>query len=351
MKSLWILSLAVSISVSDISVKAQAPGFPSPFAIKLVNFPEENRLDITVGGGLFTSFRYADTLEKPFLFPVISSDGIPVTRGFPIAPRQGESIDHPHHTGFWFAYGNVNGIDYWGNNREIPASEKRKYGTIRFKGIEKQESTGDQGILEVVSEWVSPDGTVPLREGTGFLFYAGNNYRIIDRITTLTALLPEVSFTDTKEGAFAIRVARFLDSPSKEPQVFLDAFGRPTGVPVLNSEATGKYLSSEGIDGDRVWGTRARWMKLSGISGLDTISLVFMDHPANLNFPTFWHARGYGLFSSNPFGQKDFTAGKEQLDFELKQGESVTFRHRLYIRSGGDFSPDEIEKYWKEFSE
>jgi len=347
----WVVAIILFITESSSAIKAQQQCNPEWLPVKLENFPEARRVDVTVGGVLFTSYLYADTFEKPFLFPVIAANGITITRGYPIAPREGESVDHPHHTGFWFAYGNVNGVDYWGNSKAIAASEKSKYGIIRFKGIVRLEGNPVKGILEVNQDWVEPDGTIPLTEYTRFIFQSGKDFRMIERITTLTAQVPEVSFADTKEGAFAIRVARFLDSPSKEPRVFLDAYGRPTSVPVLNNDATGKYLSSEGIEGDRVWGARARWMKLSGVSGLDTISLVFMDHPDNLNYPTFWHARGYGLFSANPFGQKDFTSGKEQLNFRLKQGGSVTFRHRLYIRSGGDFSPAEIEKCWKEFSE
>lgn len=320
--------------------------------INLKNFPDAKKVNVTVGGVLFTSYIYADTFEKPFLFPVVAADGITVTRGYPVVPRKGESVDHPHHTGFWFTYGNINGIDFWGNSKEIPVSERSKYGTVRFKNIDKLESLPEKGILEVNHEWVNPDGTIPLQEHTIFIFRAGKDYRIIDRITTLTTQLPEVSFADTKEGAFAIRVARFLEFPTKVPKTFTDASGKVTNIPALNNEGVnGNYLSSEGIKGVGVWGTRARWMKLYGVSGSDTVSIVFMDHPSNLNYPTFWHARDYGLFSANPFGEKDFTNGKEVLNFKLKKGESVTFRHRLFIKSGNDFIPSEIEKYWKDFSE
>lgn len=319
--------------------------------ISLEHFPAAKRVDVSVGGIPFTSYLYSDTLEKPVLFPIVAAHGITVTRGYPIAPRNGESVDHPHHTGFWFNYGHVNEIDFWGNSKEIPAANKSKYGIIRFRNIKKLNSQHSRGILEVDQEWVNPDGTVPLKEDVRFVFYATKDYRIIDRVTTLTAQLPDVSFADTKEGAFAIRVARFLEFPAKEPKAFVDAYGKVTNIPVLNNDgASGNYLSSEGVEGAAVWSTRAKWMKLNGVSGGDTVSIVFMDHSSNLNYPTFWHARDYGLFSANPFGQKDFTKGKESLNFKLKQGESITFRHRLLIKSGMDCKPAEIENYWKEFS-
>lgn len=321
------------------------------FSIKLKNIPKAKRVDVTIDGKQFTSYMYGDSFEKPFLFPIVAGNGITITRGYPLKPRAGETVDHPHHTGYWFGYGNVNGIDFWGNNKEIPAAEKSKYGNIRFKKIEKLEYLTGRGTLEVDHEWVCPDGSITLIENAKFIFTAGKNFRIIDRITTLTAQLPEVVFQDTKEGAFAIRVARFLDLPSDKPTVFTDAYGKVTSISVQNNkDAKGDYLSSEGVKGAEVWSTRAKWMKMFGVSGSDTVSIVFMDHSSNLNYPTFWHARDYGLFSANPFGQKDFTSGKEILNFKLKNGESVSFRHRLIIKTGNDFTPAEIEMDWKEFS-
>ena len=345
------LTIIIALSVLTGCKTDQKPVDQELSGIRLENFPKAKRVDVSVDGILFTSYLYSDTLEKPFLFPVVAADGITVTRGYPIVPRIGESVDHMHHTGFWFAYGNVNGIDFWGNSRELPAAAKAKCGSIRFRNIEKLESLPGKGILEVNQEWVGPDGLIPLKEQARFVFYASKDYRIIDRITTLTAQLPEVIFTDTKEGAFAIRVARFLEFPAKEPRTFVDASGKITNIPVLNNEGVnGNYLSSEGIEGAAVWSTRAKWMKLSGVINSDTVSIVFMDHPSNLNYPTFWHARDYGLFSANPFGQKDFTKGKESLNFKLKKGESITFRHRLLIKSGHGCNSAEAEKYWKVFS-
>src|ERR1700750_2219831 len=54
---------------------------------------------VTAGGAPFTTFLYPDTLEKPVLYPIYAPDGQLITRGFPLAPRQGEPVDHPHHIG------------------------------------------------------------------------------------------------------------------------------------------------------------------------------------------------------------------------------------------------------------
>jgi len=186
-------------------------------------------------------------------------------------------------------------------------------------------------MLSVAHDWTDSQGNIILEEETKFSFSAGPDFRVIDREIRLTAMVPEILFPDTKEGAFGLRVARFLELPSAAPRVFLDAEGHQTSVPGnIDLNVTGNYLSNEGIEGVKVWGTRAKWMKLYGVQDKDTVSIVFMDHPSNLNYPTYWHARDYGLFSANPFGAKDFTAGKEQLNFRMKQGESITFKHKIH---------------------
>ena len=64
-----------------------------------------------------------------------------------------------------------------------------------------------------------------------------------------------------------------------------------------------------------VWGKRAKWVSLSGVIESKEVSVVIMDYPTNVGYPTYWHARGYGLFAANPLGQKVFSDGKEELNF------------------------------------
>ena len=59
-----------------------------------------------------------------------------------------------------------------------------------------------------------------------------------------------------------------------------------------------------------------------------------MDHPQNHSFPTWWHARSYGLLAANPFGIHDFErkpAGTG--DLVLKKGKSLSFRYRVLLHS------------------
>jgi hypothetical protein len=156
---------------------------------------------------------------------------------------------------------------------------------------------------------------------------------------------------DTKEGSFGIRVARQLELPSKEDITLTDARGNPTTVKKMSNEGvTGNYKSSEGVTGEAVWGKRAKWMDLYGRIGQEKISLIICDHPGNLSYPTYWHARGYGLFAANPFGVKDFTEGKEQLNYVIPAGKTLKLRYRIIISSGAHLADREINAFAEDFA-
>src|SRR5438876_237277 len=179
------------------------------------------------------------------------------------------------------------------------------------------------------------DGKTLLREDTTYVFRGGPGLRSIDRITTLTALDQKVTFRDSKEGMIGMRVARELEQPSDKAEIFTDATGKATAVAKLdNTGVSGLYTSSEGKTGDAVWATRAPWTMLSGTIGKEPITLAILDHPKNPTHPTYWHARGYGLFAANPFGAKAYTDGKVETNFALEPGQSVTLKHRVLILSG-----------------
>lgn len=323
--------------------------------LPLVEFHElqsKKRVDVTIGGKLFTAYAWPDTVMKPILYPVLTAAGTEITRGFPLKPRPGERADHPHHVGIWLNYGDVNGFDFWGNSYEIPAEIRKVHsGKIIHLGIEKATQGKGEGVLITKSSWIDPFGKEVLAEKTEYHFIAKGSTRIIDRVTTLTATHGDVKMNDTKEGMFGIRVARELELPSKEEVTLTDAKGNPTQVKQMsNAGVSGNYRSSEGISGESVWGTRAKWMDLSGKIGSEEISLVIGDHPKNLSYPTYWHARGYGLFCTNPFGVKDFTKGKESLNYVIADGKSLTLRYRVIVSSGNHLTETEIKTMTDEFA-
>jgi Methane oxygenase PmoA len=345
-KLAWVIILVGFIMVISNSINAQR--------IKVIANEVTKTVDISYDNQPFTSFFNPgeEILKKPVLYPLRTSKGTIITRGWPIDPRPGERVDHPHHVGMWLNYEDVNGFDYWNNSTAFtPEKRYEKYGTIRQLELLEMKSGANKGVLKVRGEWVSADGIgePTLDEITTYVFSGKGDQRIIDRITTLRAMR-DVKFKDVKDGMFAIRVARELEHPSKTPELFTDANGIETKVPVLNNEGiTGNYRSSEGLEGEKVWGTRARWVNLSGKFKDEDVSLAIIDHPKNVGYPTYWHARTYGLFAANPLGANVFSNGKEQTNLKLDKGQEVTFRYRVVITSK-KVSDNEINKLAKEFS-
>ena len=318
--------------------------------ISIVADDAGKRVDVSVDGKPFTSYIYPDTLKKPTLFPIRTSSGTLVTRGFPLEPRPRERFDHPHHVGLWFNHGDVNGLDFWNNSYDIPADRAPKMGTIHHKRVIETKSGADRGELAVETEWVNFENKPLLRETARYVFRGSGDVRSIDRITTLTALDQTVVFRDNKEGSLGLRVTRELEQPADKPELFTDASGKTTSVPVLdNTGVTGMYTSSEGLKGDKVWGTRGRWCMLSGKIGSEAVTIAMLDHPSNPNSPTYWHARGYGLFSANVFGRKVFDPKQEELVLTLEPGKSVTFRHRVLILDNAA-TTEAIEREYKTFA-
>ena len=311
--------------------------------VALATLPDSDGLhavEVTVDGDPFTKYIWTDSddhvLKKPVLNPLLSSRGTPVTRGYPLDPRPGERVDHPHHVGHWMNFGNVNGLDFWNNSDAVPEEDRGRFGTIKVRSVDAMEGGEGQGSLRTTSEWVSPSGQALIRETTHFIFRASATSRSFDRITTLTAL-EDVLFKDDKEGTFALRVARELEHPAEGGGEFTDAAGIVTQVEQMdNSGVVGLYRSSEGVEGDDVWGTRGDWVSLGGEIQGEPISVTIYDHPSNPGYPTYWHARGYGLFAANNLGQEALSDGKHKLMLALKAGEAATFRHRVVIASAAE---------------
>ena len=319
-------------------------------SVELRSQPENKRVEVWMDGEFFTAYIYPDNVAKPVLYPIITTSGKKLTRGFPLEPKAGERADHPHHIGYWLNYGDVNGLDFWNNSEARSPEQAYKYGTIYHQEILKTVSEKGKGILEVITAWKDYTGEQLLSEKTKFIFSQEGKTRIIDRVTTLTALNEDVLFEDNKEGMVAIRVTRALELPEKKPAYLIGADGKKTSEKIVdNTGVVGNYLSSEGIEGGDVWGTRARWMKLYSTLEGEKVALAIIDHPKNPGYPTYWHARKYGLFAANPLGQKVFSKSKEELNFILNMGESVTFRYRLVVHNGDGLGKAELDEMANEF--
>lgn len=321
MKKLWLSGLMIVVSFALLGCS----GGPE------VQFDEgRQQMHIMMDGEHFATYLYDSALLKPVLWPVNSPSGLRVQRGYPIKEFEGESSDHRHHVGVFFTYGSadeVNGNSYWNYH---PAPPK-----IRHMGIESMTEGRGKGTLVSTADWIDGQENVILEEHRTMVFTGNENERAIDFTFKLKAPNTSVTFEDTKEGMFAIRVADWLSE----------------------DHGTGEYLSSEGErTEENVWGKRAKWMRLEAEAVQDTVTtgIIIMNHPNSVNYPTFWHARGYGLFAANPLGQSVFQEGRgmenpEPLNFTIAQGDSAIFKYKMVVYEG-HMTQEQIEEEFQVYA-
>jgi hypothetical protein len=251
----------------------------------------------------WTSYR-VDQGHKPFYFPMIGPSGDPYTRAYPMESLAGEDHDHPHQRSCWFTHGNVNGVDFWG--------EDPKSGTIRETDRSIIVEGPVLGRLATKDDWNSPDGRRVCRDERVVTFYRTKTDRIFDFDITLRADPGPVTFQDTKEGMFGIRVASSMD---------------------VNKKNGGKITNAEGLTDEKAWGQASRWVDYVGPVGSNTVGIAVMNHPGSFRYPTTWHVRTYGLFAANPFGWHDF-GRPEKGDYTIPAGQSIRFLYRIIFHAG-----------------
>ena len=300
-----------------------------------------DQIDVSIGGKPFTTYYFSPETPKPYLYPLRSPEGIIVTRGYPMVTSiPGESRDHPHHRSMFFAHGDINGVDFWGEaqyQEKAPVqvrgrtytSEDFPKGRTVFTRLEETKGGPDSGMLRAVFSLLGPNGRVLGSETQEYTFRGDDSTRTIDCSFTLTADhgMP-LKMGDTKEGTFAIRVVRNLQQPAV------------------------KMLNSEGAVGEKeIWGKRADWVDYSGVVGGERVGIAIFDNPRNIKHPTYWHARGYGLFAVNPFGEHDFyNDPKRDGSVTIADGAALTLRYRVLIHDG-DAAEAKVAQAYKQYAE
>lgn len=245
---------------------------------------------------------------KPIIWPIVGPFGDEVMRQYPMRPAaEGEKADHIHHRSCWFTHGSVNGISFW--------DEGGKHGDIVHKEFIKV-AGGEQAVIVARNDWVGPDGkkqcedqrTVTVgRDGANLWF---------DFDIKLTATNGPVTFGDTKEGTFGVRVA---------------------GTMSVDSNQGGRIINSNGQTNAQAWAKTAAWCDYYGPVNGKIVGIAILNHPSSFRFPTYWHVRTYGLFSANPFGVSDFTNAKKGAgDYTLEAGKALTLNYRVLIHKGDE---------------
>jgi hypothetical protein len=268
--------------------------------------PGELRVDI--GGEYFASYHFGPTVVRPYLYPILASGGLSLTRNWPMVPDvAGETHDHSHHKGLYTAHGDVNGMDDW--------SETPGHGYMIHRGFTRLYDGPVVGGFTQELDWTDAESNTVLTETRRARFYhAPPEARLFDWQVTLHASEGEVVMGDTKEGGLiSVRVATSMDARDK---------GRIENGYGARQEA-------------ETWGKRAPWCDYSGPVEGTWRGICLMDHAGNPRHPTHWHVRNYGLMTANCFGLHDFTADpSNRWDMVIPAGESRTWRYRVLVHEG-----------------
>lgn len=298
---------------------------------------QDERIEVTIDGKPFTSLRFKKDEPKVYLYPVIGPTGVGVTRDFPMrdnpVEKDNKRQDHHHHRSFWTAWGDVRigdfkekGYDFWAERDECPRQVLTR--VIRMGGGPVF------GEVEAEIEWRNFEGRRILTEVRTYTFFAGDaDQRIIDQKNVFRFDDMDVMFADTKEGGIcSIRLAVTMDE-------------KGTTTP---STLRGQMTNSKGgVGAKECWGKSAEWCDYVGPLAGQTVGVAVLDHPENLQHPTHWHIRDYGLYTANPFGLRDFTRDKSKDGSRVwKKGESCEFKYRAIIHKG-DTSTARIADQWK----
>jgi len=272
---------------------------------------------VTANDGLFAEYR-TDGRRGPVLWPLCGPGGVPLTRSYPFAEIEGESRDHPHHESCWFAHGAVNGVDCWAGDGSIVALGCPEVDAARAE-------------IRQSCVWRDAQGAILCRDRRTLRFWAGDGWRAVDFRIAWWRDDGELRIGDTKEGTMALRVCDELR--------------------LAGPNAHGAIRNSEGDTGNAAWGKRARWVAYAAeLEGVQETVAMF-DAPENHGYPTYWHARDYGLFAANPFGLHDFAGlPPGSGDLVLAPGERCELRYRIWMKAGACDAAT-IEAAWQDFAQ
>lgn len=266
----------------------------------------ERGIDVLAGDRPFATYLKSSG-AKPVVWPIYGPTGKEMTRAYPLEKRAGEKTDHVHQRSLWFTHGDVNGISFW--------HEEGNHGKIVHRDFERV-GDGDRGVIVTRNDWLGPDGEKLATDRRRLVFRADDERRIIDFSITIIAADKPVTFGDTKEGSFGVRVPTSMD---------------------VDSKPGGEIVNSEGQRDGKAWGQSAAWVDYHGPVENETLGIAILNHPSSFRYPTHWHVRTYGLFAANAFGLRDF-AGRDDVDgsHTLQPGKSMTFHYRVVLHEGDE---------------
>jgi hypothetical protein len=285
-----------------------------------VTFKEQqaDQLEVRIDGKVFGVLNSGKSWSKPFLFPVHAPNGKNILRTIvPTKADQGsskEGTDHFHHKGVWVSVDSVNDekLNFWHEDDKIVCNK-----------VEHATLENGSGKLTIHNTWMQGDKPL-VKETTTATFYPS---RLVTYHISLSAVDKDVTFHDTKEGFFAVRIAHTM----RETE----------GGSIIN--AGGKKGSND------CWGKPSPWIDYYGDVDGKTCGVTLMDHPQNFR-ESRYHVRNYGLFSISPFGPKTYSKDTEAASpVTIKPGtEGLQLTYGMYVHDG-DTASGKVAEHYQEF--
>jgi hypothetical protein len=330
----WRLRRLAGVALGGLLASSLMVGLASSLSaanVELKRGPDQ--VEVFIGGQLFTTYYFSAAVAKPYLMPLRTPSGVIVTRPFPVGNDIGnadpkESSFEPHQRPLYFGHGNIDGLDFWGEqafDKYYNDHARQAYGHLALESV----------VLEPAAARVrarfrleDPNRRVIGEESQTYAFAGDGQARVIDCEFVLHASAGPLVLGDTKEGTFGIRLARELSAPNDH------------------------MISSNGARGEpAIWGKPADWVAYSGAIAGKTVGIAVFDAPASFRHPTTWHTRAYGLFAANPFGRRAFTRDKNQDgSWTIPEGQSITFRYRVVLYDG-ELPPARLADMYREYSQ
>jgi hypothetical protein len=314
----------------------------------------KDAIEFKAGSAVVAKYATVESVAKPYLYPVLAPNGVGVTRAWPVEKGlPGEATtDHPHQKSVWFCHGNVipegielkvksltegdKCVDFWSEGKDRKDNTPR-HGTIKCVKVGKPvQHAKHHASVETHNEWFTPDGVKIMDEVRTIHLIDTREGRLFAFDITLKASVCPITFGDTKEGSFGVRVHDGLRPDQK------------TGATVTSAE--GKTVKPPVKDNLPVWGRPSAWIDYSGVLDGKEVGVAVFDHPKNP--PASWHARAYGLNAANPFGRahSGFPSQKGKDDLlKIAKGEELKLKYAVYAHTG-DAKSGKVAEAFAEFA-
>ncbi|WP_020471585.1 DUF6807 domain-containing protein [Zavarzinella formosa] len=295
-------------------------------------------IEFTHGKNLAGKYHYGKEVAKPYFYPLNAPPEVTVTRGWPMVkglPK--ETTDHPHQKSAWFCHGDVipegielktkskdihvKGVDFW--------SEQPGHGKIECVSASQTSAKNNTVSVSTTNEWKSADGVKILDETRVIKFSVAGDARLFTVEIDIHASVCPLTFGDTKEGSFGVRVNDEIKAKG----------------------GNGYYANAQGKKNEKdVWGHLSDWNDYVGKIGDTTAGIAVFDDSSN-KYRACWHSREYGLMAANPFGRNvaGFPDLKGKTDLvKLDKGEHLKLRYGILLHAG-DTETAKVAEHYKTF--